>query len=304
MPLSSAIENTGASYTADIRYSAKGYWRVGGLISHHAEVHTIDQLRSLIQLGEPLHILGNGSNMLMSDLGVCGVAVSLKGSFLEWSLSEDSQSIWVGAGLRNTVLLNGLKKATLGGLAALAGVPGTIGGAIRMNAGTALGEIGDSVLAVEWIDRETGQLHQYDKATCGFQYRKATGLPWSAIVTRVHFTVSPRSEEMQNKVRHHLQRRKETQPLHLPSCGSVFTNPAGDYAGRLIESVGLKGRQIGQAQISDKHANFIVNLGGASAMDVYQLMRLAKSTVHRETGVTLHPEVKPIGQWSEGLWPL
>ena len=304
MSLQVAIEETGAKATTGLRYGAKGYWRVGGVIDHHAEVRTSEQLQKLIQLGHPVHILGNGSNMLMSDQGVDGIAVSLKGSFAEWEQEANGQSIWVGAGLRNTVLLNALKKAGLGGLAALAGVPGTIGGAIRMNAGTALGEIGDSVLAVEWIDRETGEVHRFDNPACGFEYRQAVGLPWSAIITRVCLSVVPLSSDEQDKVRHHLQRRKDTQPLHLPSCGSVFTNPVGDYAGRLIETVGLKGKQIGQAQISDKHANFIVNLGGASAMDVYELMRLAKSTVHRETGISLHPEVKPMGRWAEGLWPL
>ena len=118
------------------------------------------------------------------------------------------------------------------------------------------------------------------------------------------FSISdPQIKDETQNIQHHLQRRKETQPLHLPSCGSVFTNPKGDYAGRLIEQAGLKGRIIGGAQISEKHANFIVNLGGASARDVYDLIALCRSEVYEQFSVILHPEVQLIGDWEGTQWP-
>lgn len=304
MNVQSVIGEIGAGYASDVPYSSKGYWRVGGLIKHLVTVTNFAQIQKIIGLGIPVNVLGNGSNMLVADEGVSGLSLSLDGEFKEWSLDETKSFLTVGAGMRNSILLRRVKKQGVGGLAALAGVPGTIGGAIRMNAGTVLGEIGSVVRTVEWIDRKTAEVHRVSRDDCGFTYRQAKGIPLDAIVTQVCFNVRPASKEEARDVRHHLTKRTDTQPLHLPSCGSVFTNPKDDYAGRLIEFVGLKGKQCGDAQISGKHANFIVNNGNARAMDVYTLMREAKTKVFDETGISLHPEVKPMGDWPEGLWPL
>ena len=171
-----------------------------------------------------------------------------------------------------------------------------------MNAGTVLGEIGDSVDWVEWID-DSGELRRSAAEELHFGYRRSTGLPWSAIIMRARFSLRKDPGERE-RVMALIKRRKNTQPLNLPSCGSVFKNPDGDYAGRLIESVGLKGLRNGDAQISDVHANFIVNHGNASAASVVFLMQQAISKVFEEHGVQLSPEVRPEGDWPEAQWPL
>jgi len=287
------------SFDSNIPFSKMGYWRIGGQLKYYVPVATSADLSILRSNCKYLTILGNGSNMLMSDKGVDGTAISLVGEFKSSEIS-DSEVI-VGSGVLNTVLLNRLKKCEKSGLGSLAGVPGTIGGAIRMNAGTYLGEIGEQVNWVEWLD-ESGEVHR--STDLQFKYRKVN-LPWTSIITKVSLKINSAGwQEEYLSIRSHLKRRKETQPLNLPSCGSVFKNPTGDYAGRLIDSVSLKGTRIGGAEISAKHANFIVNVEDATAMDVYHLIALARRRVYSETGQILEPEVRPEGDWDVNLWPI
>jgi len=172
-----------------------------------------------------------------------------------------------------------------------------------MNAGTSLGWIGDLTTRIELISAD-GSLLQLPAADLDFRYRRAT-LPPGAIVTRAWLRAETTDIGARKaEVIDHLRRRKATQPLSQPSCGSVFKNPPGDHAGRLIEYVGLKGAKFGGAQISDKHANFIVNLGGAKARDIYRLIRLARDKVADETGILLETEVHPAGDWPAQWWPL
>ena len=294
------LHELGCSFKENRSFSEVGYWKIGGALRWLVSIGTIEQLQSVLALNIPYLMLGNGSNMLLSDEGFEGIAIKLVGDFkqLEWT----ENGLLVGAGIANSRVLRSLKKMRRAGLGSLAGVPGTIGGAIRMNAGTYLGEIGDVVDWVEWMD--DGKIHRSSADELQFRYRRV-GLPWSAIILRTHLlTHTNEVDEELESIHHHLNRRKDTQPLHLPSCGSVFKNPEGDYAGRLIESVGLKGHQIGEAQISAKHANFIVNLGAASAQDVASLIRLARETVYAKTGIALEPEVRREGQWAEDVWAL
>jgi UDP-N-acetylmuramate dehydrogenase len=281
----------------NLPYAKLGFWRIGGAIEYLHTIHSIDQLQLLLQEHGSPNILGNGSNMLVADEGISGHSVILKGQFTEFDCNLDMQCLILGAGLKNVVVLNRLKRQQCFGISALAGVPGTIGGALRMNAGSVLGEISESVLWVEWLDQQ-GILHRSTQEECSFSYRHAAGLPPSAIILRAAFRVYLDGfTEEQARITHHLGRRKATQPLHLPSCGSVFKNPSGDYAGRLIDAVGLKGHIIGGASISDKHANFIVNNGGASAMDVFSLISLAQERVQDSFGISLEPEVRLKGDW-------
>ena len=290
----------GISFQENVPFAKKGYWRIGGPLRYLAQLEKISQLTHIAAEANTL-ILGNGSNLLMADQGFSGVAIQLKGDFEQ--IKEDGDLWIVGAGVRNAVLLNRLKKAGRTGLGALAGVPGLVGGAIRMNAGTYLGDIGDRVEWVEWYDG-VGNLYRTTKDELNFQYRRVD-LPWSATILNVALqTTTENWKEETESIQKHLERRKQTQPLNLPSCGSVFKNPEGDYAGRLIESLGLKGHRIGGAEISPKHANFIVNVDSASAMDVYALIKLARQRVYRETGFVLEPEVRPEGDWDAGLWPI
>lgn len=281
-----------------------GYWRVGGPIDRLVVVETAEELARVHAEGDLL-VLGNGSNLLAPDAGIRGTVVRLGGDFRAGEiLREDGDAVLfrAGAGLLNAVLLTRLAKLGLGGAGALAGVPGTVGGAVAMNAGTALGEIADVLVEVEGLAH--GGPVTLPRAALPMAYRDG-GLPPGFVVGAAVLRLSRAGfEEEQARIAHHLARRKATQPLDLPSCGSVFRNPPGDYAGRLIELVGLKGFRAGGAQISEKHANFIVNVGDATASDVMTCIRTAWTRVREETGTTLVPEVHVVGEWPAGAWPL
>ena len=306
MNLTDSLIKLGCAVEEQVPYARMGYWRIGGPIRRVVKVYTTKQLESVFQLAhdfeESVLVLGNGSNMLMSDDGLEGIGIILAGDFE--SIDFDDGGVTIGAGVKNVRALSQCKRQERGGLGSLAGAPGTIGGAIRMNAGTYLGEIGDVVDWVEWFNPYDAVLYRYTAEELNFTYRKV-GLPWGAMVLRVRLLTHTNDvPEEQASIKAHLARRKVTQPLHLPSCGSVFKNPNGDYAGRLIEVAGLKGTQIGNAQISDKHANFIVNLGEARAMDVAKLIKLARQTVYNSTGVELEPEVRREGRWADDIWSI
>lgn len=291
-----------------------GYWRLGGPIDRLVIVESEAELAQLQP--EAAHVLGNGSNLLAPDAGLRGTALKLAlresrvldgtaggpASGLEGG--PEGPALWAGAGLLNTALLARAGRLGLGGLGCLAGVPGTVGGAVAMNAGTALGEVSDILL---WVEGFMDGVHKTIRRTdLPMRYREG-GLPPGFVASAAAFRVEADPAAVaaeQARVLHHLQRRKATQPLGLPSCGSVFRNPPGGYAGRLIESVGLKGFCQGGAQISPLHANFIVNLGGATALDVMICVRTAWERVRAEAGVTLVPEVHVIGEWPGELWPL
>jgi UDP-N-acetylmuramate dehydrogenase len=267
----------------------------------------VDALSSARNRGEPLLVLGNGSNLLAPDSGVRGTVVRLgaafRGTEVIADLGDEAVHVRVGAGLPNAVLLARLARLSLGGVGSLAGVPGTMGGAVAMNAGTALGEISDVLVAVEGVDAD-GTPRSLLRAELPMAYREG-GIPHGFLVTAVELRLSRAVfAAEQDRIAHHLARRKSTQPLDLPSCGSTFRNPPGDAAGRLIEAAGLKGHRCGAAEISPKHANFIVNLGGATASDVMACIRSAFLGVRESFGVSLVPEVHVVGEWPADVWPL
>lgn len=294
---------SGLEVQFDEPLSRRGYYRIGGPADAWVEVQTLDQLRGLMALGLPVTVVGNGSNLLVADAGIRGLVVRLGGALREAELSPGVA--WVGGGMLNMVLLSRLRRAGLGGLAALAGVPGTLGGAVVMNAGWSLGEIGPRVLSAELV-LPGGELAMLGPEELAFSYRRAR-LPAGAVVSRVQLRLEQDPavvEEEARSVAVQLERRKATQPLDQPSCGSVFKNPPGDAAGRLVEAVGLKGAQRGGARFSEKHANFIVNTGEARAIEVWELVCLARSRVWSRFGRLLEPEVHAVGDWPAGCWPL
>lgn len=292
--LRAALEALGLTVRADEPISRVGFWRIGGPADHFVEVPDVDTLANVRRLGAPILVLGKGSNLLVSDRGVRGITVVLGGAFRTSRI--ENGLVEAGAGLPNTVLLQRLQKAGVGGLQALAGVPGTIGGAIRMNAGTRLGEISARVHQVELLLAD-GRIERVAASALQFGYRRAL-LPPDAIVTRAWLRISPDGVETERAaIAEHLAYRKATQPLELPSCGSVFKNPSGDSAGRLVEAAGLKGASAGGAQISELHANFIVNRGDATAANVVELVRLARDTVRDRFEIVLEPEVHVAGDW-------
>lgn len=273
--------------------------RVGGPAEALVRPASVASLALVLRLarenGVAVTLLGGGANTLVGDLGVRGITLKLGSDYFPEEITEQTITVNGGSAIARIVTL--MKTNQRVGAEFLAGIPGTIGGATAMNAGTKNGECLSIVEAIELATAEG--IGWVDSKTITFRYRH-TDLPVGSVVTRVRFRLTSGDiAESAKKMELDLAYRKRTQPLSQPNFGSVFTNPpGGQFAGALIEKVGLKGRQIGAAQISNLHANWVVNLGGAKAADVTALMAEAQTKVLAETGVTLVPEVKRIGVFS------
>jgi UDP-N-acetylmuramate dehydrogenase len=243
--------------------------------------------------GVPVALLGGGANTVVGDLGVRGVTLRLPADLAPERIEGPRLTLCAGSAIARVVTV--MKQQQLVGAEFVAGIPGTLGGAVAMNAGTKNGECFRAIEAVEVATVDgVGWLA---KAEIPHAYRHSE-LPPGSVVTRVRFRLLKgdlaASKQAMDK---DLAYRKSTQPLSQPNFGSVFTNPPGDYAGRLIERVSLKGHTLGRAQVSTLHANWIVNLGGATARDVLGLITLMQERVRAETGVELKPEVKRVGEF-------
>jgi UDP-N-acetylmuramate dehydrogenase len=274
-------------------------FRVGGPAEALCVIRDLKGLQRMVPYLEkekiPFLVVGRGSNILVRDDGFRGVAIILREKLADVEPNGKSEQIVLaGAGLALFELLNYCKEKGLGGLEFLAGIPGTTGGAVAMNAGAWGCEIGSRVQQVQIVTSK-GELETLGKSRLKFNYR-AFSLPKNSIITGVKFELNRESPgAVSGKLTEYLKKRQETQPSGYPSGGSVFKNPPQDYAGRLIEKMGLKGKKVGGAMISPKHANFIVNTGGARAADILALMDLAQKKVKEKTGVELEPEIKVIG---------
>jgi UDP-N-acetylmuramate dehydrogenase len=266
--------------------------RVGGAAEMLVRPSSPDVLLEVLRDGRPVSLLGGGANTLVGDGGVPGFTLKLPPDLFPEQI--DGERITLGGGAAIARLITLMKQQQLVGAEFLAGIPGTIGGATAMNAGTKNGECMRVVEAVELATKDgIGWVSDLK-----FEYRR-THLPAGSVVTRVRFKLLKGDlKESAAKMEADLGYRKRTQPLSQPNFGSVFTNPPGDFAGRLIETVQLKGHTLGKAQISMQHANWIVNLGGATAKDIVGLMDLAQARVREASGVALHPEVKRIGTFT------
>jgi len=272
--------------------------RVGGPVSCILRPLNLAGLQTAVQVLNrnhyPYFILGRGTNLLVQDAGMRAVAISLEEGFSQVECTDPSGRVRAGAGLRLSRLLRFCLKQSLGGLEFIAGIPGSVGGALRMNAGTHAGEMADVCEAVHLLLSD-GALVRLGRTKLRFSYRTLE-LPPAAVVVEVEFLLTPSSrEQIRKRVLSLLKVRKEKQPWRLPSAGSVFKNPPGDFAGRLIEAAGLKGVRIGDAQISPKHANFIVNRGQARAKDILALIQLAQEKVSQKFGVQLELEIEVVG---------
>lgn len=275
--------------------------RVGGPAEALVRPRSPDALVALLRLareeGAPVTLLGGGANTLVGDGGVPGLTLRLPGDLFPEvaEVGEEEGRLTLGAGAAIVRLINLMRAHGLVGAEFLAGIPGTLGGAVAMNAGTKNGECFRALEAVEVATVDgVGWL---SKAQVPHAYRHSE-LPPGSVVTRARFLLRKgdlaASKQAMDK---DLAYRKSTQPLSQPNFGSVFTNPPGDFAGRLIERVNLKGHIIGRAQVSTRHANWIVNLGGATARDVLSLITLMQQRVREQTGVELKPEVKRVGEF-------
>ncbi len=271
-------------------------YRVGGPADALVVPQNRQQLQQIIQFclqnGIPYFVLGEGANLLIADEGIPGVVLRLHHCCGE--LYHSGTRVYVGSGCLVANLVQYCEEHALAGVEFMSGIPGTVGGALRMNAGAFVGEIGDRVITIEALDA-SGNLITISKTEAAFAYRRADGLTDKLLLGTWLQLQKGDSNQLRQARQQYLTRRAEKQPLEYPSCGSVFKRPPGDYAGRLIEAAHCKGLRVGNAQVSTKHANFIVNLGGATAQDIFSLIQKVQQKVFQQFGVWLEPEVKLIG---------
>lgn len=279
--------------------------KIGGRADYFLQVENEAALTKVLpllnQYGMTFSLLGNGSNVLISDLGVRGAVLHLAGDFkrVEWTEEGETVSINIGAASAVTQLVREAVRRGYAGLEFAEGIPGSMGGALVMNAGAYGSEFEKIVETVDGLTHE-GKAVRFSRAEMTFSYRHSH-LPDRLVVTRVCLRLRKEGvAQVTSKMRELVTKRKSSQPSGFPNSGSMFRNPPGDFAGRLIEAAGLKGKIVGQAQISERHGNFIVNRGGATATDVRQLMELAAREVHRQFGIQLEPEVRLLGEWKSG----
>ncbi len=272
-------------------------WRVGGPADQWYRPADSDDLAlylASLPADEPVYWVGLGSNLLVRDGGLRGSVISTVGVLAEIETVNDS-GLRVGVGAPCAKVARHCARSGLSGAEFLAGIPGTIGGALAMNAGCFGGETWQHVLEVEVIDRQ-GRRRWRSAGDYQVGYRHVQGPPGEWFIGALLSFEAGDTEQASARMREYLERRSATQPLGLPNAGSVFRNPVGDHAARLIEQSGLKGLRVGGAQVSEKHANFIINTGTATAADIEDLIALIATEVLRRHGIRLHPEVHILGE--------
>ncbi len=289
---------TDAEVLRDEKLSRRTSYRIGGPASLLIVVHSYAALVKVVNVLADEHvdwvILGKGSNVLASDAGYRGAVICLDDEFSRVEIDAESGCVTAGAGALLSKVVSAVAKASLSGLEFCVGIPGTVGGAVSMDAGTRREWIGQRVRDLV-VYRPGEGLHRYEGHEIAWGYRQ-TSIPTSEIILEVTLALEPgEAKEISADMESRLSRRRRTQPMGKPTCGSVFRNPADASAGALIEECGCKGISSGRAQVSNEHANFIVNNGGASASDVLSLIQLTHDTVLAERGVDLCCEVKLLG---------
>ncbi len=287
------------------------YYRIGGpatVLATPKSVRDLERLsRAIAQTGVPFFMLGWGSNLLFRDEGFNGVVIRIKNLFNQIEELPDSQ-LRVGAGVGASTLLRRAQEQGYGGLECLTGIPGSVGGMVAMNAGTHLGEMAGLLSQVETVTVGASEEDFVVKSVVpnfrSFSYRRNHFLQPHELVTHVELRYHQEEpSRVKSTIDDLYQRRKLTQPVDYPSCGSVFMNPKGKSgeggvglnAWQVIDQLGLRGHRIGGAQISEKHSNFIINLGDAKAAEVIALIELVKVRARVDLGIEMHEEVKIIG---------
>jgi UDP-N-acetylmuramate dehydrogenase len=274
-------------------------FRIGGPAALYLEPESERDLaaagRALVEAGVPVAVLGKGSNVLVADAGFDGLVLRLGRSY-RWS-ARDGDRLTAGGSMPLPALAGVALRHRLRGLEFGAAIPATLGGAVWMNAGAHGHELAEVVETVEVFRLRTGDLEAVPAADAGFRYRRSS-LGEDAVVVGAHLQLAPGDPPAIRAAMDEAREwRRATQPLAEPNCGSVFTNPQGDHAARLIEAAGAKGRRVGGATVSTKHANFIVAEPGARAADVVALIAEVRSMVEADAGVLLEPEVRLVGSF-------
>ena len=273
-------------------------FRIGGpayvLAQPADEAELAALLKRAAEHAVPVTLIGNGSNLLVRDKGIRGLVIKLSNSFSD--MKALGNELTFGSGISLAMASKKAASLSLSGLEFAVGIPGTIGGAVYMNAGAYDGEMAKVVTSVRVMDRE-GKISELKASELAFAYRHTALQNSGLIVTSVTCVLQPdEADAIAAKMADFSQRRISKQPLELPSAGSMFKRPVGYFAGTLIDQTGLKGYTVGGAQVSTKHAGFVVNVGGATAQDVLQLISDVQSKVFAAHGVRLEPEVLVLGE--------
>ena len=291
-------ETAGCAYLENEPMSAHTTFRIGGkadvFIKPASEEVLKGVLAALKETGVPYYCIGGGSNLLVSDFGIRGAAL-YTGGFSDMALL-DGCVIECGAGVKLSRMCSFALENSLSGCEFAWGIPGTVGGAVYMNAGAYGGEIKDVALEVYAID-ENGNEKTFSNSECNFGYRSSVFSSGEYIITGAKFRLRTKDkDEITAQMRDYAERRRDRQPLSFPSAGSTFKRPEGYFAGKLIQDSGLRGFAIGGAAVSEKHCGFVVNTGNATCSDVVNLIDYIKKCVYEKFGVMLHEEVRIIGR--------
>jgi UDP-N-acetylmuramate dehydrogenase len=273
-------------------------FKIGGPADLMVIPRRIEEIKSVInycnQHAIPLLVIGRGSNLLVRDKGIRGIVLKLGDNFQAFRL--EGEQIWAQAGLSMAELAQNAAAASLHGLEFAEGIPGSLGGAVVMNAGAYGGEMKDMLIEVRAISA-SGEIRLFKADALDYSYRHSVfqDSPYYVLAVRMQLKTGNKAE-ISARMKEYADRRREKQPLDQPSAGSTFKRPDGFFVGPMIEELGLKGYQLGGAQISDKHAGFIVNQGGATAADVLALIAFVQAQAKAKWGVDLQPEVRIVGE--------
>jgi len=274
--------------------------KVGGVAEYLAEPSNLDELSSLIKWAnlnnQRCQIIGAGSNLLINNIFIKGLVVCTK-KMKSLKIEPSSGVVEAEAGVMLPTLSNALAKNGLQGGEWAVGIPGTLGGAIYMNAGTGNISLAKNLISVKVINNKTNEELQIEKKDINFEYRFSSfqSNDLTIISAKLHFEPNGNLEQLIQTTKNNLKLKTETQPYHLPSFGSVFKNPKNNYAAKLIDDMGLKGFKIGGAEISTMHSNFIINSSSASSRDIYELITVIQQKILQNKGIYLQPEVRMIG---------
>ena len=301
--LADALQKHRIPLRAHVRMAPYTTFRIGGeaalLVEPTDETQLMESVRLLRESGFPMLLLGRGSNVLLPDEPIN--AVILRTTELSKTVQIEGTTLYASAGATLSEIAGAAQRAGLGGFEFAYGIPGTLGGALCMNAGAYGGEMRDVVRTVRVYDAEANEIRALDGGEMRFSYRHSRLLSSPHLIALGATLALHRDEcdAIETRMRDHMRCRRDKQPLEYPSAGSVFKRPEGYYAGALIEQSGLKGYRIGGAEVSTKHAGFIINIGNATASDVLSLIQHIKDTVERDHGVVLETEIQiPTALWT------
>ena len=293
----SEVENKGISFEKGVSMAERTTFRIGGKADALVTVTSGDELAFVLKAAQknnvPVFCIGRGSNLLVSDKGIEGAVVSLSGMK---DISVHENKITCGAGASLSALCIAARDASLSGLEFAFGIPGSVGGALFMNAGAYGGEMSQVVVSAECVD-ENGEFRSVSADEMALGYRTSVFKNGKLFITSVTVELVPSERsEISAKMEELTAKRKEKQPLEYPSAGSTFKRPEGYFAGALIEKNGLKGFSCGGARVSEKHAGFVINGGKAKCADVLELIKKVQDIVYENDGVMLEPEVLFVGR--------